>query len=204
MRILVDGRILATDRPTGPERSLRTLLFGFAALRGDHEVLVANAPPGECDDLGPRVVEAPRSGRLRAPRRADVLLSPVSAVPPLGPVPRVATVHDLPWRSSAPPERREWRQRMRLHLTRATAAAMVVPSESTREAILGIPGVCPPIRVVPPGLHPSAHEPTGEAARQRVTRLLADRPRPVILAVGANRPRKGLEVAVQAHAILRI
>ena len=42
MRILVDARILRTDRPGGPERSLRTLLAGLARLPGV-DLLVAEA-----------------------------------------------------------------------------------------------------------------------------------------------------------------
>jgi glycosyltransferase involved in cell wall biosynthesis len=178
VRILVDDRVLRAGSPGGVERSLRTLLVGF-------ERLEVEAIPARC-------------GRLVARGDADVLLSPVTAVPPLGKLPRVATIHDLPWLSGARAERREWRQRIRTRLTRRVAGAIVVPSEATAAALRRMPGGPAPIRVVPPGIHPDLLEPSTAAVRSRVEARLAGRPRPWLLAVGAVRRRKGQETLVRA------
>ena len=144
MRILVDGRILGTRHPTGVERALRTLLGGFSRVEGDHEVLLAGAEAEGC-----RTVAG--LGRLRTVGRdvADLVLSPVTAIVPFGPLPRIATVHDLPWVSGARPTRREWRQRLRLAITRRVARRILVPSRATLAALERVPGRMPPVDVVP-------------------------------------------------------
>jgi glycosyltransferase involved in cell wall biosynthesis len=204
MRVLVDGRILGTDRPSGVERALRTLLVGMARIEGDHEILLGCAAPNETRDLGPRVRHAPLPGRLRTGRRgADVFLSPVTAVPPFGPLPRVATVHDLPWISGAPPERREWRHRIRTRLTLRAARRVVVPSRATRDALGRVPGRSDHVRVVPLGLHPGIHAPVDDRARRDVEALLAGITGSVLLNVGAVRRRKGLDLLRSAFLEVR-
>jgi len=185
VRILVDGRILATPTPTGVERSLRTLLLGFERLGVEHVVAVA--------------------GRLRTPGRetADVFLSPVTAVPPLGPLPRVATVHDLPWVSGGRATRREWRQRLRLALTRRVARRILVPSVATRDALARVPGAGPPVESVPPGIHPDVLGPADIDAARRAADRLAGLTPPLLLHVGAPRRRKGRRVLLEAFAAVR-
>ncbi len=200
MRILVDGRILREPHPTGVARALRTLLVGLDGVEGDHEILLAGAEGEGCRTVAPL-------GRFRTPgpEVADVLLSPVTAVPPFGPLPRIATVHDLPWvsRAGVRSTRREWRQRIRLALTRRAACRILVPSRATLTALERVPGRNPPVDVMPLGLHPAVLGPVDDASREAAERLVGDLPGAMLLNVGAPRRRKAPARLLMTLAAIR-
>ena len=176
-RLFVDGRVLdAAPHPTGVERVLRTLLLGL-------------------DERGVAVTVGRKSvPRLRARAAgADVWFSPVAAVPPLGPLPRVATIHDLPWVDGAPRERRTRRDRLRTALTIRTASAFVVPSEATADALRSAGAAADRIVVAPPGLDPIWR--TAPAAAGPVPGRL--------IHVGAPRRRKAIATLLAAFASVR-
>jgi len=200
MRLLVDGRILGAAHPTGVERALRTLLVGLVRIGGDHEVRLAGARFAGCRTV-------PALGRLRTPgpEVADLLLSPVTAVPPFGAMPRIATVHDLPWvsRASVRSTQREWRQRIRLALTRRAAGRIQVPSRATGRSLERVPGENPPIDVIPLGLHPDVLGPVDDEARARAESLIGNLSGSILLNVGAPRRRKAPARLLMALATIR-
>lgn len=200
MLIAFDGVSLADGPPTGVARAFLTGLAAFAA-RGEHAAVLLLPPDAADPQLpGVRTVAAPR-GRLRRqlalPRllralRADVLHSPVAAVPLRAPCPAIATVHDLPWRHPAAGERASaWRRFATARSLRA-AAAVLAPSQFTAadaRALLGDDAAAR-VRVVP---HGTPLGPPPDAA------ALAARRGP-FLALGDDRPRKQRHVLRAAHA----
>ncbi|MCA8955801.1 MAG: glycosyltransferase family 4 protein [Planctomycetes bacterium] len=150
------------------------------------------------------VIPRGRWGRLLALRaaarehRAALLHSAVTAMPLRVACPMVASVHDLPWRDRAllgePGARR--RRRLALALAAHSAAALVVPSRSTRDALLREhPGTTPRVHIIPHGVAPPAPDPTA----------VADQP-PAggpLLVIGDDRPRKNLTRVQAAHELAR-
>ncbi|MEY4830946.1 MAG: hypothetical protein RLZZ562_2742, partial [Planctomycetota bacterium] len=119
MRVLFDGAPLEDGDALGVATSFLTGLRTYAALWPGECIL---ALPHEAKD--PRIeglpcVDAPRGAwrrqwalpRLVAKVRANVLHSPVAAVPMLCHKPCIATVHDLPWLQPESMESRPWRTR---------------------------------------------------------------------------------------------
>ncbi len=200
MLIAFDGICLGDGPPTGVARAFLTGLAAYAALGANDCALLL--PPGAVDPRlpGVRTVAAPR-GRLRRqlalPRllralAADVLHSPVAAVPLRAPCPTIATVHDLPWlHVEAGETTSTWRRFATARSLRA-AAAVLAPSQFTAndaQALLG-DAAAARVRVVP---HGTAVGPRPDAA------ALAARRGP-FLALGDDRPRKNRALLARAHA----
>ena len=130
--------------------------------------------------------------------RAQGLLAPWMAVPDLRPfdVPVVAMVHELPWVRHGPIEgrRRMWSQKLWLQRITERCAALLVPSEATRDDLVRAkPGLDERIRLVPHGFDPAPWK----AAR----RAPDDPPYALMLGVGAGRAharKKGLDVLLEA------
>lgn len=220
MKIGLDLHILELPCPTGVERAWRCLARALLR-RGDagRLVLYSRNPV----DLGAPIPEwaqaVPLGGKERtslwretrlAPALkqdgVDLLHVPVAAIPLRTHVPRVATVHELPWirHPGVEGRGREIAHRLRVRAAAAFAAAVVVPSEATRRDLVGAhPSVADRTSVVPHGVDPLFLRPPpadgDEAALGRLG-LAGER---FLLAVGAGRPRKGPDTLLEAYAAYR-
>jgi glycosyltransferase involved in cell wall biosynthesis len=124
--------------------------------------------------------------------RADVLHSPVAAVPLRGRVPSIATVHDLPWLHADSGERAPLRQRLATQFSLRAAAVVLAPSRFTAAAANALVLPTRPVRVVPHATPPPADAP-----------LASDRRAGPLLALGDDRPRKNRERVQRAIAVAR-
>ncbi len=186
MRVVFDGAPLDDGPALGVARAFTEGLRAFAAIADSPPVLLL--PDGATDPAiaGVEVVPAPRGAwrrQLFLPQllrrlRADVLHSPVAAVPLLTSRPRVATVHDLPWLDPNSGETRPRRHRFAVQRSLRAADAVLAPSQFTLAAARQL--------VRPDRLHLVPHGvpmPTGPAPDP------AARSGPM-LALGDDRPRK--------------
>ncbi len=145
----------------------------------------------------PLLYEAWQRTRLpRAGSRLDVVHATTWAVPGTR-APLVVTVHDLAFRSDPghfTPRGVRFFERG-LEVTRAEAAAVIVPSQATRTECLaaGLPEER--VHVVPHGVRPAAAVPAGRGEDFRRAHGLT---RPYVLWVGTREPRKNLPVLVSA------
>jgi glycosyltransferase involved in cell wall biosynthesis len=198
--IVFDGAILAAEPPTGVAASFLATLRRYVPI-AEHPCLLllpSAAQAVAIEGLG--LEPGPRGAwrrQLQLPsllRRLGALLlhCPVAAVPWLTRVPRIATVHDLPWRAQLPAGEPGRRLRDRLATRRAVAAAaaVVVPSQATRADLLAETGGRggERVHVIPHGIEP----PPGGAPAVREGPFLA---------FGDSRPRKNLDLLRRAHKI---
>ncbi|MBM4062117.1 MAG: glycosyltransferase family 4 protein, partial [Planctomycetes bacterium] len=160
MRVAFDGACLAAGPITGVGRSFLDALAAYAAA-GTAECLLLlpdGVDPPPCPGL--RVVAAPRGAlrrQLALPALlrslgADLLHSPVAAVPLRAPCPTIATVHDLPWLHEELGEPSSAWRRFATRLALRAASAVIAPSAMTAAdaaRLLGDRG--PPLHVVPHG-----------------------------------------------------
>lgn len=200
--VAFDGAPLGDGPPTGVARAF---LDALAAYARDPPGRLALLLPDRVEPPplpGVDIVRAPRGalrrqlGLPRLLRRigADLLHSPVAAVPLAAPCPTIATVHDLPWLH---PEARErtgpWRRFATRRSLRA-ASAVLAPSRFTLAAVERWLGpsrrqrrLCVPHGTVPPDLPPPP-----PAQRQGP-----------LLALGDDRPRKNRALVRRAFALAR-
>ena len=200
MRVLFDGAPLEDGDALGVATSFLTGLRAYAAMF-----------PGSCalalphDARDPRidgvdVLAAPRGAwkrQLALPwlarrARANVLHSPVASVPLLCRIPRIATVHDLPWADPQSGETRPWRVRAAVRSSLRAATRVIAPSTSTRDAALRI-GVNAKRCVVVPHATEIPSEPPRPAN---------DRHGPLLI-LGDERPRKNRTRVEAAIAIAK-
>ena len=143
------------------------------------------------------------SAELR--RRPVDLLHVQYTAPPLAPCPVVATVHDISFEHLPATFKRRSRVQLRLTVRRTAreAAALIAPSEFTRDDIAATYRLAPErISVVPLAAPPGFAPVTDGAELGRVRRahgIAGD----YILAVGSIQPRKNLTRLVAAYADLR-
>jgi glycosyltransferase involved in cell wall biosynthesis len=199
--IAFDGACLAMGPVTGVGRAFVTALAAYAA-RGDAECVLL-LPPGTAADVpaSVRVVPAPRGAlrrQLELPRvlralRADVLHSPVAAIPLRARCPAIATVHDLPWLHPQLCERTTAWRRLATRAALRRAAAVIAPSAATRDDVARLRCTRAPIWVVPHGTEP------GPAPDEAGTRARSG----PFLVLGDDRPRKNRERLRAAHALAR-
>ena len=220
MKIGLDLHILERPCPTGVERAWRCLVR--ALLRREDAGRFVLYSQGEVDPGGalPDWAQAvPLGGKeptslWRELRLApalkqdgvDLLHSPVAALPLRTAVPRVATVHEVPWLRHPGVEGRgrEFAHRIRVRAAAAFAAAVVVPSEATRRDLVAIhPEAEGRIRVVPHGVDPLFLAPPPAAGDAAAIHAMALEGKRWLLAVGAARPRKGMETLLAAFAAYR-
>lgn len=186
MKVAFDGAPLDDGPALGVAHAFLEGLRAFAAIADARSVLLL--PDGATDPRidGVDVVAAPR-GALRRQLalpwllrrlRADVLHSPVAAVPLWTSRPCVATVHDLPWLDAASGETRTRRQRFAVERSLRAARAVLAPSLFTCDAARQLVPA-DRLHLVPHGIP----TPTGAAAAP------AERHGPM-LALGDDRPRK--------------
>jgi glycosyltransferase involved in cell wall biosynthesis len=203
--VAFDGGVLGRQHVTGVGRALLTALGAFARDSRSPPVLLL---PPDTPDPGLRRVRIVRTtavaGRvarqLRLPgllRRlgAEILHSPVAAVPARAPCPTIATIHDLPWRAR---ERLSeagcgLRHQLAARVAARRAALLVVPSRATeRDALASLgPAIAPRLRVVPHGVE--LPEQPAESSSLRGP----------FLVLGDGRPRKNLDRVRHAHALAR-
>ena len=217
VRIAADARILEFPCPTGVERAATEILRSLpSAMRTGDELLLftrnAIRPPSgplpnvTCVALGgpePPVLwrETHLSAAL-AGYGADVLWSPVAALPLGGKVPRVATVHEAPWlvRPLMEGVLREQAHRIRLRIAVEVAARIVCPSKSAAQQVAQIhPAAEPRLRVVPYGV-PEAFFAPRDDARASPLRTLLGVESPYLLHVGGTRERKNVPLLLRAYA----
>lgn len=190
MRIGFDVSPLARPHPLGVERATRELVAALER-RGRLDV-VRVTPPEGMGLLRWRQLELPRAC---APLGLAGLHSPVSAFSWFARVPRVQTVHELPWRHGAE-ENAGARHRFWARRGPGRAAATLVPSaQVARDLCAESPACAAKIRVVP--WAPSACFAREPAARERDA-VRAEFTRPFVLAPGGARPKKAAERALAA------
>ncbi|MBX3462028.1 MAG: glycosyltransferase [Planctomycetes bacterium] len=196
MKVVFDGICLGDGPITGVGRAfLHGLAAYAAAFGGDLDLLL---PPAAEDPRldGVNAVAAPAGAwsrqrtlpQLLRRLRADVLHSPVAAVPLAAPCPTIATVHDLPWRAADPVERTPLRRRLATWLALRSAAAVLAPSQFTAAAARPLLRDPERLHVVPHGLPPLPAAP----------RPPRDGP---LLVLGDDRPRKNRQRTLAAHAL---
>jgi len=146
MRVALDVSIQGRAEPTGVERAQATLIAALAARPGLELLLCSPRPlPDALARCGRALPEAARAlplalwreavlpGALRA-GGAQLLHSPVAAVPLRAGCPTIATLHELPWSRSgrASGGDRRWTHRARVALAARTCSRIVCVSERTR------------------------------------------------------------------------
>lgn len=187
MKIVFDGAPLGAGPATGV-----AIAFLNTLRRYTQEVpgCVLLLPDGAQDPAveGLEVVPAPR-GRLRRQLalpgllrklHADLLHSPVAAIPLRAPCPTVATLHDLPWMHAAAPDSGTTWQRLATHMSLRKASAVLAPSRLTLEAAARIMGSkSSRLHLVAHGIQPPQGSPMSAQERQGA-----------MLTLGDDRPRK--------------
>jgi glycosyltransferase involved in cell wall biosynthesis len=134
-----------------------------------------------------------------ARERLDLLHAPVAAVSALARVPRVVTIHDVPDRAAGEGGGLLSAHRLRLHHAFGVAAAVITPSEATRDALIAInPEWGERVTVIPLGVDEDFRPlgPPFNRARYGVP------PGPFLLTVGTLRQRKDPEASIRALAVL--
>jgi len=222
MRIAIDAAILELPCPTGVERAaIETLRELPASLEKGDELIVfgRGVPPLPCAPnrsvravgLGGREPLAVwRESRLAPALRAQgvhVLWSPVAAIPLHTSVPRVATIHELPWhvRPGMEGRLREHVHAVRLRLAAHSAALLCVPSETTAAQVSAeVPEASGKVRVLPHGVAPRflARPDLPAAADLRAFHGVPSAP--FLLHVGGTRARKGVPLLLRAYARYRL
>jgi glycosyltransferase involved in cell wall biosynthesis len=207
--------------PGGIGTYSRGLLKGLGELPAAERPvlsLLASRPPARPDPLedfgypvdsswlpGPLMTRAWDMGLTRAGRGKDIVHSVSLAAPvPFSGTSLVLTVHDVAWRSmpEAYPERgRRWHEAA-LRRAARRAAAVIVPSQATAEAVVAAGVGIEPAQVV---TVPEGADHLGQrdelAAQVLLERLLVKGP--YLLTVSTLEPRKNLDRLVQAYELIR-
>jgi len=203
VRLALDASLQGRPDPTGVERVQRVLLDALAPLcaAAGHELLPLAPAPGSRAPLALwRETSLPHE---LATRRADVLLSPVAAVPLRACCPVIATLHELPWLEGDVPRRAgdvRLAHRARAALAARRAAAVVCVSESTRRALLARHPRARAV-VIAPGVHPRFAAPAEQATDAAALAALGLSDARFVLAVGRLRRKKNLLALLEAWAL---
>ena len=186
--IVVDGAPLVWTPRSGVAQALRQLLHGWALPAAQ----VLEPAPG----TSPRAWRKELAARASA-LGAEALYSPWSAFPDVA-VPVVACIHELPFVRHGGLEGRVRALRHKRWLARNVeqCAALVVPSEATRDDLLTLhPDAEARVHVVPNGFDDAPWRDAQPATRPQ--------PYAVMVGLGAGRfgaRKKGLDVAREAWA----
>ena len=194
---------------TGVERAARRLAETLPLVAQDLRfvVIIRAGKPAPRMPERSQIVQAPPSlsralwREIRLPgvitrERLDLLHAPVAAVSALARVPRVVTIHDVP--GSEPGGAGAGLlspHRLRLHHAMSVAAAVITPSDATRDALLAInESWADRITVIPHGVDDDFRPigPPLNRARYGVP------PGPYLLTVGTLRQRKDPETSIRA------
>jgi len=199
VKVVFDGTCLA-DRPlTGVGVAFLSGLRAYLPLARGPVVLLLPAGAEDPRLQGVEVLPAPRGGlrrQLQLPgllRRigADLLHSPVAAVPLAAPCPTIATVHDLPWLAGEPIDGRGVWRRLATRLSLRAATAVLAPSLPTMHGAPLFGAHADEVFRVPHGVLP----PDAPAALEHLTGPF--------LVLGDDRPRKNRQRVRAAHARAR-
>lgn len=211
----LDVSILEEPRWTGVERGAAGLVRALGRLaHGPRFLLYSRRPVRWPFPLTRRTLARPVGGphafaiwretRLLSALRRDrvsALYSPVAAIPLLTKVPRIATVHEMPWLRHPGIEgrTRERVHRARIRIAARTAARILVPSETVAGDLRSLcPHASERIKVLSFGVdeyfRPLADGRWKEQLRSRYS--LPDGP--LVLFVGKARARKNLPVLFDA------
>lgn len=185
MNVLFDGAPIDDGNALGVATAFLTGLGAYAA-RWPGECALA-LPEGARDPRidGVLVITTPRGALARQialPRLvrrlgADVLHSPVSAVPLACTKPCIATLHDVPWLDRDSCETRPWRTRAAVAWSLRKASRVLTPSVFTKEAALRLRVAAKKLVVVPNATELPADAPQCEPRRGDLLILGDDRPR---------------------------
>lgn len=148
MRVALDVSIQGRDEPTGVERAQATLLAALAERRGLELLLCSPRPlSATLRALGRPLPDADQPLAARLPlalwretvlpaalrgQGAQLLHSPVAAVPLRAGCPVLATLHELPWIEGVAHGDSRWTQRARVALAARVCSRVVCVSERTR------------------------------------------------------------------------
>jgi glycosyltransferase involved in cell wall biosynthesis len=205
LRLAVDASLLAHREPTGVERMQATLLDALApaAAAAGHELLRLQPAAGSRAPLA--LWRETGLVRELSRGRADVLLSPVAAVPLRASCPVIATLHELPWLAGPEGRSGDWRlsHRARAALAARVAAAVICVSEATRGALLGAHPAARAVVIAPgvgPGWRPAGADAAMEADDSAALDALGLRGARFVLAVGRLRRKKNLAALLAAFA----
>ncbi len=203
--IVFDGSILRQQPYTGVARSFLTSLKAYAQAYAAEQQLLLLLPMGSKDPNieGVKCSSGPASAWQRQSHLpgllqrldAQLLHSPVTALPHKAPCPMLATVHDLPWLQ--PELRREpgsrWRHRLALKLAARRAQAIIVPSQATALDLQQCQG-----RNISERMHVLPHGVDLPDTTTDLAQLKGD-----FLILGDCRPRKNHLRIRRAHALAR-
>ncbi|MGQ0519837.1 MAG: glycosyltransferase [Actinomycetota bacterium] len=182
---------------------------------GDPAVsLLAGRAPGGPDPvaaLGLPVVASPLPGRALtlawgrglagvAGRRFDVVHAPSLAAPPSASTPVTVAVHDVAWRllpDAFPARGRRWHDRALARAVRH-AAAIVVPSEETAEAVRAAGAGAGQVEVLDP-MYGCDHLPAPDVLGAGAFLAGLGLAGPYLLSVGTLEPRKNVGRLVEAY-----
>lgn len=219
MRIGVDGSILELPCPTGVERALVELLGALPGVLAEGDEIVV-AAPGEVPvpdgpvravaTGGPTALAVWRETHLAPLLQrvgADVLWSPVAAIPLRTNVPRVATIHETPWlvRRHLEGRMRERVHQVRLRLAARYARRLICPSTSSAEQVRALhPRAADRIEVVPHGVPQAFLRPRDPDATEAALLGVGLTPGGYHLHVGGSRARKNVPLLLRAHLDHRI
>ena len=212
--------LAAGPMPVGVGRYLECLLLGFAGLGLDRNLTLiqqpgAATPAGRARTVSPGGWARSRPARLlweqvglpRLARRLglDLIHGAMHAVPLLGSIPSVVTIHDMSF--DLYPELHQgfkvaYFRRMTV-LSARRARRVITVSEATKTDLVRLSGIDPArVTAVPNAVHPRFFAPLAPDA---VTHVLATErlEPPYILSVGVIEPRKNLPRLAAAFALLR-
>jgi glycosyltransferase involved in cell wall biosynthesis len=200
VKVAFDGACLGDGPVTGVGRAFLNGLAAYAAAFTNDAVLLLPAHAPRPPIAGLRIVEAPRGAlrrQLALPRLlrqlgADVLHSPVAAVPLRARCPTIATVHDLPWFHSESGERTSWWRKFATRHSLRAAAAVLAPSRFTLHDAATLAGDPARVHLVPHGCDRRGDEPTAEDTAHRAGPFLV---------LGDDRPRKNRGAIAAAHEL---
>lgn len=221
MRLAIDARPALDARATGVGHYTRQIVRHLPAAASPDEVVAWYLDPKGLfsrrrffDDVGapnlrehadrfPKRLFQPVSWRLGVPRlewllRFDALLATNFLPPPTTSRGVVLVVHDLAHEvmpDTAPHHDARWRRRFERWLRRA--AAVIVPSESTKRDLLERHEVAGTVHVIPHGAEPFQAPSAAEIEQVRASFGIGG---PYALFVGGIEPRKNLSRLVRAFA----
>jgi glycosyltransferase involved in cell wall biosynthesis len=200
MRIAFDGAPLEDGNALGVATAFLTGLAAYARAWPGEAILLL--PEGVADPGVPHVqlATAPRSAwarqwelpRLLRRHKAQVLHSPVAAVPLLARTPTIATVHDLPWLSPGGERDVPARRRRATAWSLRRATIVLAPSQFTFDAARALVPRQDRLRLLPHATPLPSEPPPSPARRQGP-----------LLALGDDRPRKNRARLLQALEIAR-